>query len=64
MQPLLDSESVGAYLGVDVRTVRAFVSRGALQAVRLPTSRALRFKPEVIARFVADAETQTKTEAQ
>ena len=59
MSPLLDVQAVSDHLGVDPRTLRNYVDSGALVAVRLPGSGHLRFRPEVIARFVTAAETST-----
>ncbi len=47
-QVLLSSEEAGILCGCTDRTIQTLVARGVLPVVRIPGSRALRFRPEAL----------------
>ena len=54
---LVDTECAGEILGCKPRQIRVLHERGVLPAVRLPGSRALRFRTSTLRRVIEDNET-------
>ena len=60
---LLNAEGAGEMLGCPPRQVRVLDNRGVLPAVRLPGSRALRFRTSTLRRITESNETPPPTAA-
>ena len=63
MNHAVDSKATAAFLSVDRRTLKRYVEIGALAALRLPISNALRFRQETLDNFVRSSETRTNPES-